>query len=409
MVPSPADPHTRGPAAFVEVLRLPGSALFSFTGLLARLPISMIGLSIVLLVTSAGSSYALAGALSASFALSAALIGPYGARIIDRLGQHRVLPFLAAAQSLGLVLLVVGLDNGWPLPMLFAVAIAAGAVGPNLGSLVRARWIAQLRNDPRLRTAFAWEAVADEVVFIVGPPLATFLALDVGPSAGLLFSAALITAGSLALAAQRRTEPRAAPRQRGTRAKHALLLPGMPWLIGLMVLLGAVFGAFEVTTVAFAQSQDAAAATGWLLAAYAAGSLLGGVLLGSSKLPGSLTSQLRASTVLLGAVSVPLVFAPNVQVLAACAAAAGFGVAPVLILATALLEVLVAPARITEALTVTSSGLAVGLSVAAPAAGVLIDEVSARSGYLIVSGAALGTALLMMIAAKPLHRLESHG
>jgi predicted MFS family arabinose efflux permease len=98
-----------------------------------------------------------------------------------------------------------------------------------------------------------------------------------------------------------------------------------------------------------------------------------------------------------------------VQVLAACAAAAGFGVAPVLILATALLEVMVAPARITDALTVTSSGLAVGLSVAAPAAGVLIDEVSARSGYLIVSGAALGTALLMMIAAKPLHRLESHG
>jgi len=88
-------------------------------------------------------------------------------------------------------------------------------------------------------------------------------------------------------------------------------------------------------------------------------------------------------------------------------ATSGFAVAPVLIISTALLEVLIAPTRITEALTVTSSGLAVGLAMAAPAAGVLIDEVSANSGYLLVSGAALAAAVLMLFAAGPLHRLES--
>lgn len=402
MVPPATQSHTRGPRAFAAVLRIPGAAAFSGVGVLARLPISMIGLSVVLLVSSRDSSYARAGGLAAAFALSAALVGPYGARFIDRLGQRVVLPVLAVGQALGLALLVVGIDRRWPLGALFAVAVAAGGIGPNIGSLVRARWIGLLRGDPRLRTAFAWESILDEIVFIVGPPLATFLALQASPSAGLLMCAALVVTGSLLLAAQRRTEPAPVPKQHDGSARHALLLPGMPWLVALMVLLGAVFGAFEVTTVAFAAAEGAADATGWLLAAYAGGSLIGGVLLGSLHLSGSLVWQLRWAAAALAVVTVPLPLVPAVQVLAVFAAAAGFAVAPVLIITTGVLEVMVPPARITEALTVTTSGMAVGLSLAAPLAGVLIDTRGASSGYWLMAGAAIGSFAVMLLAYRRL-------
>lgn len=408
MVPPASTSHTRGPRAFAAVLRVPGAAAFSLTGLFARLPISMIGLSIVLLVTSREPSYALAGALSASFALSAALLGPYGARFIDRHGQSVVLPALALGQSLGLVVLVVGIDAGWPLPALFAVAVVSGGIGPNIGSLVRARWIGLLRGDARLGTAFAWEGILDEVVFIVGPPLATFLALQVSPSVGLLVCTALIVSGSMLLALQRRTEPAAVPKPDDGRARHALFLPGMPWLIVLMVLLGAVFGSFEVSTVAFAAAEGAADTTGWLLAAYAAGSLVGGVLLGSVSISYSPVQQLRLACGVLAVVTLPLPLVPSVNVVAIFAAAAGFAVAPVLIVSSAVLEMMVPSARITEALTVTSSGIAVGLSLAAPLAGLLIDTRGAASGYLLMAGAAVGALLIMLPAYRRLTRLTSH-
>lgn len=406
MVPPQPDSRSAGFGAFRLVLRRPGAALFSITGLYARLPISMIGLSIVLLVTDRFGSFALAGSLSACFALAAALIAPYGARFIDRFGQRLLLPVLAGGQAALLVLLVVGIAQAWPLPALFAIALAAGGIGPNIGSLVRARWIATLGPDPLLRTAFAWESVLDEVVFIVGPPLATYLALSASPAAGLLVCAALLLSGSLALAAQRRTEPEPVRRPAGTRSRHALLLPGMPLITLLMVLLGAVFGSFEVTTVAFAEAVGAAQATGWLLASYAAGSMVGGIALGAVSIARPLTSQLRLATLVMGVVSAPLVLAPSAAALAVLAAAAGLAVAPVLILSTALVEVVVPRARITEALTVTSSGLAVGVSVAAPASGLLIDTVAASAGYLVMAGAAIGSALLMVAAAPRLARLR---
>ena len=76
---------------------------------------------------------------------------------------------------------------------------------------MRARWTHRLRGTALLNTAFAWEAVVDEVVFIVGPVLATFLATSIHPALGLATGAVCGLIGSLALAAQRGTEPPVEP------------------------------------------------------------------------------------------------------------------------------------------------------------------------------------------------------
>lgn len=394
---------------YIGVLRHERAWRFVIAGLVGRLPISMIGLGIVFLVTSRIPSYALAGALAAAFALAAAIIGPIGARFVDRLGQARVLPVLAGASASGLVLLVHGVNADWPRWSLFLIAVGAGAISPNLGSLVRARWIALLASDiGTLRTAFALESVLDEVVFVLGPPLATAIALNVSPGAPLLLSAGLLLGGSLALAAMRGTDPGPRPTSE-SKQRHALLLPGMASLTALMALTGGVFGSFEVTTVAFAEEAGNRAATGALLALYAFGSLLSGLVFGARGSARPLPQQLWLAGSALAVVSAPLPFVGSIPALAVFAFGAGLAVAPLLIITVSLVERLVLNARITEALTVTSSGIAVGLAVSAPLSGALIDTFGASFGYLVMSVSALGAFLIAALASSRLtHLLAGH-
>ena len=65
-----------------RVLALPGALVFSMSGLVARLPISMVSLGIVLLVSTRTGSYSLAGTVSASYLIASALFSV----VITRVG-----------------------------------------------------------------------------------------------------------------------------------------------------------------------------------------------------------------------------------------------------------------------------------------------------------------------------------
>ena len=84
-----------------RVLTLPGALVFSGSGLVARLPISMVSLGIVLLVSTRTGSYSLAGTVAAAYLIANALFAVPQARLIDRLGQSRVLPLAAAVSVTG--------------------------------------------------------------------------------------------------------------------------------------------------------------------------------------------------------------------------------------------------------------------------------------------------------------------
>ena len=100
--------------AYRSALSLPGTFRFSSTGFLARLPIAMVGLGIVLLVSETTGSYAAAGALSAAFQLPAALGAVVTSRWTDRLGQSRTLPWLGGLSASFLVAFVVSVQLGAP-------------------------------------------------------------------------------------------------------------------------------------------------------------------------------------------------------------------------------------------------------------------------------------------------------
>ena len=131
-----------------------------------------------------------------------------------------------------------------------------------------------------MQTAYALESVLDEAVFVVGPVLATMLATLWHPVAGLVVATVAGLAGTFALAAQRATEPPAGLHRRGSTRLT------MPWrtvlpLAVVCLSLGALFGAAEVTTVAFAEETGSRAVSGWLLAAWAVGSMVAGIVTGA--------------------------------------------------------------------------------------------------------------------------------
>ena len=116
--------------------------------------------------------------------------------------------------------------------------------------MVRTRWAGVARGPDELSSAFALESTLDEVAFVLGPPLATALAVAVAPWSAIVTGLLLAASGALALAAQRSTEPDP-PREPRCTAPAVWRSGTLQVLTLLMVLMGAIFGALEVSTVAF--------------------------------------------------------------------------------------------------------------------------------------------------------------
>ncbi|HSU36122.1 MAG TPA: MFS transporter, partial [Propionibacteriaceae bacterium] len=199
--------------AYRQVLADPRARAFTTAGLVARLPMSMTGIGIVLLVSLTSGSFGRAGLVTAVGTVTGAIAAPLWGRVIDRVGQARVLVTAALVNAVGMTLLIISVLEGWPLVVSLLAAVGVGIGFSSAGSCVRARWSHRLKESPLLNTAFAVEAVLDEVVFIVGPVLVTLLATTWHPALGVGVAAALGLIGALALAAQRDTQPPPQPRK----------------------------------------------------------------------------------------------------------------------------------------------------------------------------------------------------
>ena len=193
--------------SYRRILAQPGTLRFSMAGLVARLPISMIGLGIVLLVSAATGSYGVAGAISAAYMIANASFAILQGRLLDRLGQGRVLAAASIGFGVAISLLVVSVQADWPTLTTYVLAAAGGALLPQVGSAVRARWSHALARPADVQTAFALEAVLDEAVFILGPILVAVLATAWHPVAGIAVAVVACVVGTLAFCAQRATEP----------------------------------------------------------------------------------------------------------------------------------------------------------------------------------------------------------
>jgi MFS family permease len=386
-----------------SLLAVPHARAFVLAGFVARLSISMRALGCVLMVSELAGSYGLAGAVTAALLLGEAVAAPRLGRLVDRYGQRRVLLLSLAVHSAGTLALVLSAQLSAPTWTLFATAALSGAAALPVGSLVRARWSALVSNSPDLNAAFALESTLDELVFVLGPMLVSFLALGVIPGAGLLGALFLTVVGSLALALQRRTEPATAG-SRDRSSTPAIRTPGLQVLVMTFVATGMVFGALDVAMVAFASQVGSPAAAGVLLALVAAGSLVAGLAYGSRSWRWPLDRRFVASLIGLWAGTFLLVLAPTVAIMAPAAALAGAAIAPTLIAGFVLVQKLVPSDALTEGLNWVITGLGVGAAVGAWAAGLIADAAGGSTAFLVTSVAG---GVAVFVAARGQSRLRA--
>jgi predicted MFS family arabinose efflux permease len=379
-----------------RVLALPGALVFSISGLVARLPISMVSLGIVLLVSTRTGSYSLAGSVSASYLIANAAFAVFQARQVDRWGQSRVLPWAMGIFAAGLLLMMAAVELDWPLPWPHVCAAVSGAAMPQIGASIRARWSRLVPDRRDLQTAFAFEAVVDESVFMIGPTVVTLLATTVHPLAGLATAVLAGVSGTAVLVSQRSTEP---PPTRLTSEADSTRKPvgDMRWDVLMPMTLsafamGMLFGGAEVATVAFSDEAGAKSVSGVLLATWALGSLMSGVVVGAMHLRAASSTRFRWGLLALALLMVPLPFVGGFLTLGAFMFLSGSAISPTLIAAAQWVEETVPAGRLTEGMTVFTTGLAAGVAPGAAVVGVVVDAAGASTAYWVPAAAGLAGA-----------------
>jgi len=381
----------------MTLFRLPGALKFSIPGLIARMPISMDSLALIFIVVAVSDSYAIAGALSATASIVIALATPHWSRVADRIGQSAMLVRVIPIKVFAFCVFTVLVLNETPVWTWFVAIIITEAFSVNTGGLVRRRWLHVLSPDKTttaedeqdrhiVNTAYSFEALMDEVVFILGPIIVTACATAIAPAAGIISGIIFLAIGVPLFVMQKDTEPPANPKREVDPHPAVIRNKRVQAVVLPTTLLGGFFGSIAIVTVAFAEARGQAALSGVLLAIWAAGSAVAAILNGVIKW--RLTSATRFLIFLfaLTILSIPMLFVHSITWLAVALFFNGFAIAPLVINAYGVAEGAVPPDQITETLTWVVAGMPMGGALASALSGQIIDRFGADIAYWVPLG-----------------------
>jgi MFS family permease len=379
-------------------LRAPGSPAFSAASFIMRFSIAVYPIAFVLLISIRTGHYTFAGVLSGIYVFANGIGNPVLARMVDRYGQSRVLLPATAVHVAAVAAIVALVEADAPDWTLIAPAVVCGFAYLSVGSLVRARWSHVLAGRPELTTAYSLESTLDEVIFTVGPLLATILATQVAPVVVFIFGGALVGIGAAWLQRQRATEP---PAHEGGTPRHgsAMRYRGMPLLVLAACAMGAIFASAEVTMVAFCGQHGSSGLAGVPLACFAFGSGVSGFVYGSRTRAGNMLTRFRRQSLMFAVLPLLFLAAVNIPVLAVLAFVVGMGIAPTLITSFGLVEQIVPGGALTEGMAWLTTGLSIGYGAAAALVGRLADAHGARFAFSVT----IGSGLLLGLLAVALH------
>jgi MFS family permease len=370
------------------VLHVPGVRRTLLLALLARIPIGALGLLMVLAVRHAGHSYALAGLASGGCSLGVAGSAPVLGRLMDRFGQTLVL--VCASMATVVVFcgyLVLPEDApGWAFP---AAAVLYGLALPPVSASVRVVW-RRLLDGPGFNQVVTLDASLQELSFMVGPLILVTLATHGDPAAVLALTG--VAWATITVAFALLPETRAVP---GAHRPHAgsLLGPlrdrGVVVLLLVAVALGFCIGASELGVITLADQHHARGATGLLYGCWSLGSLVGGLLFARRRIHDTVSAA-RWFTLIVAVTTAVLALAPTPVVLGALLLFAGVANAPLFGALYTLMADIAPGSMVTEAFSLQSSGLTVGIALGAAVAGGLANHGGPHVIFLVAALAMLG-------------------
>jgi MFS family permease len=388
-------------APYGRLLGRPAVLRLVLVSVVARLPHAAVGVVLTLhVVVTLDLGYARAGAVAAAMTIGMAVGAPWRGRRVDRLGLRRAL--------LPSVIVEAGVWAAAPFlsyGALLAAAVLAGLFMVPVFSVIR-QSLSVLVPPAEQRTAFALDSVVTELSFMLAPVLGVLLATAWSTTAALV-AVGIATVGAGALLMWFDPPTRTVVPDGGEPPPHERPA-GRPWSVlspALLVTLLAASAASlvltgtDVSIIASLEEWDRVGDTGWMIALWAGGSVVGGIVYGAGHRPFSPLALVLALSLL----TVPAALAGTPLLLAIAVVLAGLPCAPALSAINATLVRLVPEERRGEVMGWSGTAMTVGSALGAPVCGALIDRSGASWGFLAagaVGAVVAGGGLLVLRLAR---------
>ncbi|MFB7735598.1 MFS transporter [Streptomyces sp. NPDC056112] len=388
-----------GFGGYLEILRARHAARLLTGTLVGRLPNATAAIAIVLFVRAEGGTYSLAGALAAVYGVANAVGQPVLGRLVDLYGQPRVQ--LPGALAAALAMTVFALTGTQPPAVAYTAVAAAGLFTPPLEGGLRALWPSVLRRDDQVHTAYAMDAVAQEVMFTVGPLLVTLCVSLWSAQAALVVLNAVGVLGALSVVVSQPSRAwRSAPRE--AHWLGALRSPGLLALLGAFLFVGVAMGSITVAAVPYADDHGGDAVYGWLMAALGLGALVGGAVYGARQWAGAPERRLRLLVGLLAVCYLPLLLMPGAVAMVALTVLAGVFLAPCIACAFIIVDRHAPAGTVTEAFSWLVTTFTVGASVGTGVAGPVVEAGGALWGFAVPGVAGAVSLLVLLVTGRVL-------
>lgn len=364
--------------SYSDLLRTSGVARIIAAQLTARFPSGMLSLAFLLHVEQQTGSYGAAGLVLAATSIGQAVAGPLTSRMMGRWGMRPVLiTTLAVCVAAVVTIAVLPLT----VPLYMAIGLVAGLSTPPVQPAVRTIY-PKMVNSRQLTPLFSLDASAQEIIWVVGPVVTTFVSTQIGTEWGILLAAVLMVGGGIWFI----TSPELG-RVRIPRSKRRLgvVLTRPPVMLATIVgflLIGAA-AAIEAGVVAVFGHDGAKA--GIVLAIFSIGSLAGGLFLGHVPI-GPWATARRMFIVFAG--TALAAFVMDFWWLSVTLFIAGIGIAPVLAVLFAIVSASVKFSDTAEAYGWVGTGQLIGAALGSALAGFLIDGYGAQGAFWAATGLA---------------------
>ena len=376
--------------SYSDLLRTSGVARIIAAQLTARFPSGMLSLAFLLHVERQTGSYGAAGLVLAATSIGQAVAGPMTSRLMGRLGMRPVLITTlvicaSAVVAIGVLPLTV--------PAYMAIGLVAGLATPPVQSAVRTIY-PKMVNSRQLTPLFSLDASAQEIIWVVGPVVTTFVSTQIGTVWGILLAAVMMVVGGIWFITSPELGRVRIPR---SKRRFGAVLARPPVMLATVVgflLIGAA-AAVEAGVVATFGHDGAEA--GIVLAIFSVGSLAGGLFLGHVPI-GPWSTARRMFIVFAG--TALAAFAMDFWWLAATLFIAGIGIAPVLAVLFAIVSASVKFSDTAEAYGWVGTGQLIGAALGSALAGFLIDASGPQGAFWAATALALLGFLVSAIGRR---------
>ncbi|MDC2962469.1 MFS transporter, partial [Acidimicrobiia bacterium] len=181
-------------ATYKKLISLNGAKNLIFFGALGRAPFSMLQVGMVIFGNYKTGSYAIGGAMAASFSISNALVQPVNGRLVDKLGQKKIVSVLLTGFVTASLLITLG-DYQSKFIYIF-LSILLGISVPNIGAYTRRNWKAITKEEDNQKVQ-AIESSIDELNFLIGPSVFATVSNYINPIVALYIAAVSSIAGTI--------------------------------------------------------------------------------------------------------------------------------------------------------------------------------------------------------------------